>query len=203
MLCVLQKHAVFPACDGGHLYSSMVPYSCCPWVSRHGHHPHPFVHYEDNANQSFLFQRNTFPPGEDSLIPKITVGAERLDFPSAYVDKSVYRSIRLTNTGDTAVMFNFIDDAVISSAANLLKTSQSSLNNGMLGKAFLPASAGGPSFSVKPRAGLLEKNESQLVVFRFSPGEARLYEQSLQILFNGSFSNSHVSNRYKGGVGLL
>lgn len=122
------------------------------------------------------------------------MGAERLDFPSCYVDKSVYRSIRLTNTGDTAVMFNFIDDAVISSAANLLKTSQSntSLNNGMLWKAFLPASAGGPSFSVKPRAGLLEKNESQLVVFRFSPGEARLYEQSLQILFNGSFSNSHV-----------
>ncbi|KAI8834503.1 hypothetical protein BC829DRAFT_448428 [Chytridium lagenaria] len=52
---------------------------------------------------------NTFPPGEDTFIPKINFGANRLDFPSCHVDKSVYRTVRVSNTGDTPVKFAFIE----------------------------------------------------------------------------------------------
>lgn len=54
------------------------------------------------------------------------------------------------------------------------------------------ASAGGAAFTVKPRVGLLRKDESRLLVFRFSPSEQRIYEQALKCAFNSSAANSYV-----------
>jgi hypothetical protein len=139
---------------------------------------------------------NTFPVGEDSFIPKITIGSDRVDFPACYVDKSVYRTIRLTNTGDTPIMFSFVDDTT---GTNFLQNnraiadSNGSLSVETIGGGVLPTSSGGPTFSVKPRVGMLQKNENLLVVFRFSPGEAKLYEQNMHIYFNGSIAYSYVS----------
>ncbi|KAJ3300829.1 hypothetical protein HK104_000022 [Borealophlyctis nickersoniae] len=117
---------------------------------------------------------NTFPPGEDTFIPKINFGATRLDFPSCHVDKSVYRTVRVSNTGDTPVKFAILDGG----------------STGIGGGTAL-ASAGGAAFSVKPRVGLLHKNESRLIVFRFSPSEQRIFEQALKCLFNSSSTNSY------------
>ncbi|KAJ1562128.1 hypothetical protein HK405_015525, partial [Cladochytrium tenue] len=52
---------------------------------------------------------NTFSPGTDSFIPKVDFGVTRLDFPACHVDRSVYRTVRVTNTGDTPVKFAFPD----------------------------------------------------------------------------------------------
>ncbi|KAJ3334134.1 hypothetical protein HDU76_008596 [Blyttiomyces sp. JEL0837] len=125
-----------------------------------------------------MISGNTFPPGEDTFIPKINFGTTRLDFPSCHVDKSVYRTVRVSNTGDTPVKFTFMDIA---------------------GTGMTPAKVGDGSggtdlssiFSVKPRIGVLHKNESRLIVFRFNPNEQRVYEQALKCYFNSALSNSH------------
>ncbi|KAJ3162411.1 hypothetical protein HDU86_004891 [Geranomyces michiganensis] len=117
---------------------------------------------------------NTFAPGEDSFIPKIDVGGTRLDFPACHVDKSVYRTIRVSNAGDTPVQFAIIDGGMA----------------GQGGGTPL-ASSGGAAFTVKPRVGVLHKNESRLLVFRFSPSEQRIFEQALKCSFNSSAANSH------------
>ncbi|KAJ3229481.1 hypothetical protein HDU81_005357 [Chytriomyces hyalinus] len=52
---------------------------------------------------------NTFPAGQDTFIPKIEFGATRLEFPASHVDKSAYRTVRISNTGDTPVKFAFAD----------------------------------------------------------------------------------------------
>ncbi|KAJ3173570.1 hypothetical protein HDU88_002656 [Geranomyces variabilis] len=117
---------------------------------------------------------NTFAPGEDSFIPKIDVGGTRLDFPACHVDKSVYRTIRVSNAGDTPVQFAIIDGGMA----------------GQGGGTPL-ASSGGAAFTVKPRVGVLHKNESRLLVFRFSPSEQRIFEQALKCAFNSSAANSH------------
>ncbi|KAJ3221474.1 hypothetical protein HK099_003484 [Clydaea vesicula] len=136
---------------------------------------------------------NTFPPGQDSFIPKVNINSDRIDFPACYVDKSVYRTIRITNTGDTPVMFSFLDDTTGNGIYHSSKNIDSigSLNYQTIGGSVLPSSSGGPVFSVKPRVGMLQKNECQLIVFRFSPGEAGIFDQTLQIFFNGSFTNSY------------
>lgn len=128
----------------------------------------------------FLSSSNTFSPGEDTFLPKINFGALRLDFPSCHVDKTVYRTIRVSNTGDTPVKFAFMDSGSLGGGP------------GSIGGGTMLASRGGPPFSVKPRVGLLHKNESRLIVFRFSPGEQRIYEQALNCVFNSSAGNTLV-----------
>jgi hypothetical protein len=92
-------------------------------------------------------------------------------------------------------MFSFVDDTT---GTNFLQNnraiadSNGSMSYQTIGGGVLPASSGGPTFSVKPRVGMLQKNENLLVVFRFSPGEPKLYEQKMHIYFNGSFANSYV-----------
>eukprot|EP00842_Homolaphlyctis_polyrhiza_P005315 jgi/Hompol1/5785/HPOL_004691-RA len=130
---------------------------------------------------------NTFPPGEDTFIPKISFGATRLDFPACHVDKSVYRTVRVSNAGDTSVKFSFLDSGIRS-------------NMGIGGGTEL-ASKGGAIFSVKPRIGILNKGESRLIVFRFSPSEQRDYEQALKCYFNSSLNNSYVGDLQVRGVG--
>jgi hypothetical protein len=128
-------------------------------------------------------RRNTFPPGEDTFIPKINFGATRLDFPACHVDKSVYRTVRVSNTGDTPVKFSFVD--MTPAGANVMSPG--------IGGGTLLASDGGAPFSVKPRTGILHKNESKLIVFRFSPGEQRAYEHALKCFFNNGLTNNYVS----------
>ncbi|KAI9203276.1 uncharacterized protein BJ171DRAFT_600142 [Polychytrium aggregatum] len=121
---------------------------------------------------------NTFPPGEESFIPKINFGTTRLDFTPCHVDKSIYRTVGIFNAGDTPVKFAFMDNHPHSML-------------GIGGGGALISSGADTPFSVKPRTGLLHKNESQLIVFRFSPSEQRLYEQSLKCFFNSSSVNSY------------
>ena len=80
--------------------------------------------------------RNTIPPGEDTFIPKVSFGETRLDFPACEVYLSIYRTVRVTNNGDTPVKFSFPE------------TKQKSLE----------LQADSP-FSVKPRVGMLHSNE--------------------------------------------
>ena len=115
--------------------------------------------------------RNTFPPGEDSFVPKVSVGSDSIDFPSCYIDRAVYRTIRLANLGDQPVIYSFMstpDDPLSPPSDEQV-------------------------FSVKPKVGILQKNDSQLVVFRFSPSEAKFYEKSLKVFFNGSLTNDYVT----------
>ncbi|ORY53838.1 hypothetical protein BCR33DRAFT_674998 [Rhizoclosmatium globosum] len=135
---------------------------------------------------------NTFPPGEDTFIPKIEFGTSRLDFPACHVDKSVYQTVRIINTGDTPVKFAFVDtqfqySPVITGGGVVTKQVYS---QGIGGGTPLALQGGAP-FSVKPRIGMLHKNESQLVVFRFSPSEQKTYEQALKCYFNSSLSNTY------------
>lgn len=78
--------------------------------------------------------------------------------------------------GDTPVKFGFLDsgDDILPPVLNQLV-------------------GGNSAFSVKPRCGLLRKNESQLMVFRFSPQEAKVYDRGLKCIFNSNMSNSYVS----------
>ncbi|KAJ3110075.1 hypothetical protein HK100_003162 [Physocladia obscura] len=59
----------------------------------------------------------------------------------------------------------------------------------------------GETFSVKPRIGMLNKNESRLVVFCFSPSEQKTYEQTITCYFNSSSSNAY--NLHMRGLGFL
>ncbi|KAJ3030918.1 UNVERIFIED_CONTAM: hypothetical protein HDU68_007279 [Siphonaria sp. JEL0065] len=136
---------------------------------------------------------NTFPPGEDTFIPKIEFGTIRLDFPACHVDKSVYQTVRISNAGDTPVKFAFVDTQFQFSAINGNSNNPSlspSINQGIGGGTPLALQGGAP-FSVKPRIGMLNKNESRLVVFRFSPSEQKSYEQALKCYFNSSLSNTY------------
>lgn len=111
---------------------------------------------------------NTFPPGEDTFLPKIELHnvSRHLEFPPCPVGESVYRSIRVTNKGDTPVKFAF------ASSSEMLKS--------------VDVDELGQGFSVKPRFGLLAKDQSQLVVFKFSPSAVAIHEQILKGFFNGS-----------------
>ncbi|KAI8813741.1 hypothetical protein BJ742DRAFT_377453 [Cladochytrium replicatum] len=137
---------------------------------------------------------NTFSAGEDTFIPKVSFSSIRLDFPSCYPDKSVYRTLRLTNTGDTPAKFLFIDpdkggenDPKPTSGSIVLAQHQQLRG---IGGATPLASFGGAPFSVKPRVGVLHKDETQLIVLRFSPSEQRLYDQVLKCAFNKAPSNT-------------
>jgi hypothetical protein len=103
--------------------------------------------------------RNTFPAGKETFIPKVSFTANRFDFPACHIDKSVYRTVKVNNYGDTSVKFAFEqkEDAV---------------------------------FSVSPRIGILHKNESKLLVLRFSPAEQKLYQESLKCCFNSTDSSA-------------
>ncbi|KAI8822927.1 uncharacterized protein EV422DRAFT_585444 [Fimicolochytrium jonesii] len=137
-----------------------------------------------------LVTGNTFMPGTDSFIPKINFGAMPLDFPPCHVDKSMYRTIRVTNDGDTPAHYAVIDGSL----------------RGIGGGTPL-ASMGGAAFTVKPRAGILHKGESRLLVFRFSPSEQRIFEQALKCAFNSSAANTYVgtlaSDIHVKGVGYF
>ena len=134
---------------------------------------------EDTFTPSWCLALNvsgsTFPPGQDTFLPKIVVHntTHRLDFPGCRVHKEVYRTIRVSNAGDTPVKFAFA-----ASAEQLHLTEREDFGRG---------------FSVKPRCGLLSKNQSQLFVFKFAPAETLVYEQTLKCFFNDSTSNQYVS----------
>lgn len=129
-------------------------------------------------SKSLKTHSNTFPPGEDTFMPKINFSHPRLDFPSCHVDKSVYRTVRVSNTGDTPVKFAILDTSPSSTVG--------------IGGGTALASCGGAAFSVKPRVGILRRGEARLIVFRFSPSEERGFEMGLRCLFNSSRTNSYV-----------
>ncbi|KAJ3335278.1 hypothetical protein HDU91_002257, partial [Kappamyces sp. JEL0680] len=118
---------------------------------------------------------NTFPPGEDTFIPKIDFGRTRVVFPPCYVDRSEYQTVKIANAGDTTVKFSFLDNT----------------NAAGIGGDTELSTLGGPAFSVKPRVGVLKKNESRLIVFRFSPSEKMLYEQAFTCYFNNSVHSKY------------
>ena len=104
---------------------------------------------------------HTFPSGEETFIPKIQFPAARLDFPTCLVDGAVYRTARVTNSGDTPAKFAFPRDLAV--------------------------------FQTKPKNGILGKNQSRLIVFKFAPLEVKQYEEPLSCIFNDSASNQHVA----------
>ena len=118
-----------------------------------------------------LVSGNTIPIGEDTFIPKVTFGETRLDFPACQVHRSIYRTVRVTNTGDTPVRFSFPDTKA---------------QNNDYDKATI--------FAVKPRVGMLDSNESRLILFRFSPTEEKVYKNVLRCQFNSALTNTHVGN---------
>lgn len=93
------------------------------------------------------------------------------------VDKSVYRTVRVTNNGDTPVKFCFQESTGISSSA--------------IGGEVELASEGGPIFSVKPKVGMLHPTESRLIVLRFSPSEQRIYNDTITCYFNDTASSRY------------
>ncbi|OAJ44042.1 hypothetical protein BDEG_27330 [Batrachochytrium dendrobatidis JEL423] len=124
---------------------------------------------------------NTFTAGEDTFIPKISFGATKLDFPACHVDKSVYRTVQVTNLGDTFVKFSFLENSSQpNTETNAISEFNSKSNN---------------VFSAKPQHGILHKGESRLIVFRFSPSEQKEYLQALKCYFNNSLGNSYASIR--------
>jgi hypothetical protein len=138
----------------------------------------------------------------NSYIPRITFdNLNRIDYPSCHVDKSVYRVIKVTNNGDTPVKFTFHDSIDLSLVTNLKYAQQTGFNMmaheiiKMTNSLAKPGSGiNGNLFqnhvlSVKPKHGLFKKNESQLMTFRFSPLEQRVYEAHLSCYFNGSVNN--------------
>ncbi|KAJ2994628.1 hypothetical protein HDV02_001454 [Globomyces sp. JEL0801] len=120
---------------------------------------------------------NTFPPGEDTFIPKIEFDRTKVVFPPCYVDRSQYQTIKISNTGDTSVKFSFLDLGLDSQLG--------------IGGSSERASNGGPIFSVKPRIGVLKKNETRLIVLRFSPSREGTYEDSFTCYFNNSTQNTY------------
>ncbi|KAJ3087435.1 hypothetical protein HK102_011114 [Quaeritorhiza haematococci] len=128
-----------------------------------------------------------------------------LDFPCCHVDCAVYRTVRVTNTGDTPVKFTFVYVEAGSGVDGMARSpSRSPPKNGIgignvtisgSGDSGAMGSGGGFSgesggvFSVKPRLGVLNKNEARLLVFRFSPAEARVYRGVVKAIFNGSVAN--------------
>jgi hypothetical protein len=120
---------------------------------------------------------NTFPSGKDTFIPKIGWGKTKLIFPSCYVDRSEYQIMQISNTGDTTVKFSFLDVGTMKSLR--------------IGGDVAFASNGGPVFSVKPRVGVLEKNEKKLIIFRFSPGDNRLFDEANICYFNNSIHSNY------------
>jgi hypothetical protein len=120
---------------------------------------------------------NTFPPGQDTFIPKIDWGKQRVTFSSCYVDRSEYQVLKIANAGDTTVKFSFLD----------LGTN-SQTGNGCSGDL---ASRAGSAFSAKPRIGVLRKNETRLIVLRFCPSEKRLYEEGFTCFFNNSVHSTY------------
>ena len=121
---------------------------------------------------------NTFPPGEDTFIPKTNFGRSSVVFPPCYIDMAEYQTFRISNAGDTTVKFSFVDNT---NSLGIGGDTETSL-------------AGGPAFSVKPRVGVLKKNESRLVALRFSPGENRLYEEAFTCYFNSSSHTKYDLN---------
>ena len=119
---------------------------------------------------------NTFPPGEDTFIPKTNFGRTNVVFPPCFVDRSEYQILRIANAGDTTVKFSFLDN----------------FTGGIGGDTEL-SYKGGSVFSVKPRVGVLKKNESRLIALRFSPSEKRLFEEAFTCFFNNSVHTKYVS----------
>ncbi|RKP21000.1 hypothetical protein ROZALSC1DRAFT_27569, partial [Rozella allomycis CSF55] len=103
---------------------------------------------------------NTFSKG-DSFIPKISFNQNFLEFPSCMVGEQIYKSINVTNTGDTSVKFWFSND-----------------NSGV--------------FAAKPNHGLLSPNQSQIILFRFTPLEFKEYKTPLVCHFNYGSSTSTI-----------
>jgi hypothetical protein len=121
---------------------------------------------------------NTFPPGQDTFIPKIDWGKARVVFPSCYVDRTEYQILKIANAGDTTVKFSFLDTGI-------------NATNGGSGESDI-ASRPGCGFSVKPRIGVLRKNEVRLIVLRFCPEERRLFEEAFTCFFNNSVHSTYV-----------
>ncbi|KAJ3349706.1 hypothetical protein HDU83_000324 [Entophlyctis luteolus] len=114
---------------------------------------------------------NTFPPGQETFVPKVELSATRIDFPACNIDNSSYRTVRISNTGDTPVKFEFEDLQVL----EMKGLQQSQFGGSIVTQPF-------HAISVKPRVGLLRKNDSQLVVFRFNPSEQKF---SLTVMASG------------------
>jgi cilia- and flagella-associated protein 65 len=131
------------------------------------------VSYADSGRVLSAFNfRNTFPPGKETFIPKVNFSANKFDFPGCHVDKSNYRTVRVTNSGDTPVKFSFLEPGNKSTMG--------------IGGDVKLASEGGPAFSMKPLVGVLQPAESRLIVLRFSPSEQRMYDDAITCYFNST-----------------
>jgi hypothetical protein len=96
---------------------------------------------------------------------------------NSHVDKSVYRTVRVTNDGDTPAKFCFSDSSNPSSSG--------------IGGDVQLASDGGPIFSMKPKVGVLHPTESRLIVLRFSPSEQKIYDEIITCYFNDTESSRY------------
>ncbi|KAI9141425.1 hypothetical protein BKA69DRAFT_1166792 [Paraphysoderma sedebokerense] len=140
---------------------------------------------------------NTFSEGQESFIPKLQFPANRLDFPACHVDACVYRTVRVTNAGDTPVKFIFQDtkDSFAPSTKQIENFERKPKDSER------HKTESTSVFAVKPQHGTLAPNQSQLFVLRFSPTESKLYEWPLKCLFNNSLSN--IYEILMRGVGSL
>jgi len=101
---------------------------------------------------------------QDRFIPQLEPIKNRIDFFACPLDYYVYRTLRVTNTGDTPVNFS-IKCRSLFDHSNLDKDD---------------------TFSVQPKNGMLLRQRSQIFVFRFHPKDFRIFESKIQFVFNNS-----------------
>lgn len=128
---------------------------------------------------------NTFPPGKETFIPKVDFSRSRFDFPACHVDRSVYHPVLVTNSGDTSIKFSFNEIGGTTKAnESLVPLSQAGNRQTMA------------IFSIKPSVGVLQKNESKLILMRFAPSDQRIYDEIATCYFNSSEANNFILNMY-------
>ncbi|KAL7754386.1 hypothetical protein RI367_000367 [Sorochytrium milnesiophthora] len=110
---------------------------------------------------------NTAAGGQEGLVPQITFGTDDLDFVGCLVGQSTYRTMSVTNNGDTTVKCAFAD--WIDPEHNNTEAA--------------------PVFSARPSFRTLRPGERQLVLFRFSPQREHRYDCKLKCTFNDSTAN--------------
>ncbi|KXS11891.1 hypothetical protein M427DRAFT_126202, partial [Gonapodya prolifera JEL478] len=109
--------------------------------------------------------------GETTYIPNVSFTPANIEFPSCNPPRAVYRTVRMTNDGDSLVRFSF------SNERSEKHTSES-----------------GSIFSVKPATNVLNRSASQLFIVRFAPIEHRLYKDMIKCAFNNTISGESVSS---------
>jgi hypothetical protein len=125
---------------------------------------------------------NTFPSHEEAFMPKVRIHrtTSTLHFAGCGIGQSIYRTVRISNDGDTPVKYG------IGVGQKGVKYELSSFYD------VLKLGNDVKNFTVKPRVGVLGRNQSQLVVMQFTPYEAEAYESMLLTFFNNSLTSQKV-----------